>query len=81
MFNYVDYNIVYKEEDNSIYVIDAKEEKLRKITEKNSNEYCLVKSDTLHIYETNCSNVNNASKYFDLNLRNNQVQEVVVNNN
>lgn len=81
MFNYVDYNIVYKEEDNSIYVIDVKEEKLRKITEKNSNEYCLVKSDTLHIYETNCSNVNNASKYFDLNLRNNQVQEVVVNNN
>ena len=78
MFNYVDYNIVYKIEDNSIYVIDAKETSLKKITEKVSDEYCLVKSDSLHIYETNCSNVNNASKYYDLNLKNNQVTEVAL---
>lgn len=81
MFNYVDYNIVYKTRDNSIYVIDSKEEKLRKVKEKTSDNYCLVKGDTLHIYETSCTSVNEASKYYDLNLKNNQVTEVILSNN
>ena len=81
MFNYVDYNIVYKANDNYIYVIDTKEEKMRKVVERNSNDYCIVKGDTLHVYETSCSNVNSAIKYYDLNLKNNQVTEIILNNN
>ena len=79
MFNYVDYDIVYKEQDNSIYAINNHEEKLIRISEKNSNNYCITKdSNVLHIYETNCNNTNDADKYYELNLKNNQIKEVFV---
>ena len=82
MFNYVEYNIVYKIQDNSIYVIDNKEENIVKIANKNSNDYCIVKdSNNLHIYETSCTNTNNVNKYYELNLKNNKVNEIILEEN
>ncbi len=79
MFNYVDYNIVYKEIDNSIYIIDKEEKVLKKIAEKISDNYCLVKTnESLHIYEEKCNEINNAKKYYNFNIRNHKVTEVEI---
>ena len=78
MFNYVDYDIVYKVQDNSIYVIDNKDD-LIKITDKKSDNYCITKdSNVLHVYETSCDNTNSADKYYELNLKNNDVKEIIL---
>lgn len=78
MFNYVNYDIVYKIDDNNVYVLDN-QNNLIKINEKNSDNYCVTKdSNVLHIYETNCNNTNNADKYYELNLKNNQVKEIIL---
>lgn len=80
MFNYVDYNLVYKTIDNSVYVISDDEKLMKKITVKESNDYCIVKNnESLHIYETSCNTINDASKYFNMNIKNNQVTEVIIN--
>ena len=79
IFNYVDYNIVYKQIDNSIYVISDDEKFMKRITIKESNNYCIVENnESLHIYETDCNNVNNAKRYFNLNTssRNKEVTEI-----
>ena len=82
MFNYVDYNLVYKNEDNSVYVVSDDEKVMKKVTEKISSDYCIVKSNgSLHIYETSCNTINNASKYFNMNTKNNQITEVILENN
>ena len=79
MFNYVDYNIVYKNIDNSIYVISDDEEFMKKVTVKNADDYCIVKTnDSLHIYETKCDLVNAANKYYNMNIRNHQITEVIL---
>ena len=79
MFNYAPYNIVYKIDDNSIYVISDDEKIMKKIATKESDEYCLVKTnESLHIYETSCDATNNASKYFNMNIKNNQITEVIL---
>ena len=79
MFNYVDYNIVYKTSDDSIYVISDDEQFMKKVTTKESNNYCIVKSnDSLHIYETACDSVNSANKYYNMNTRNHQITEVIL---
>ena len=79
MFNYVDYNLVYKNSDNSIYVISDDEKVMKKINLKESEDYCIVKSnDSLHIYETNCNMVNDASRYFNMNTKNKEVTEVIL---
>ena len=81
IFNYVDYNIVYKQIDNSIYVISDDETFMKKITVKDSMNYCLVKNnESLHIYETSCNDVNNAKRYFnmDINSKNKDVTEIIL---
>ena len=79
MFNYVDYNIVYKKADNSIYIISDDSKLMKKVTTKDSDNYCLVKNnESVHIYETSCSTVNDANKYFNMNIKNNQITEVLL---
>ena len=80
MFNYVDYNIVYKISDNSVYVISDTEDFMKKVAIRESDNYCIVKNNgSLHIYETACDSVNNATKYYNMNIRNHQITEVELN--
>ena len=79
MFNYVDYNLVYKTNDNSIYIISDDEKIMKRITTKDANNYCIVKNnESLHIYETDCNDTNSALKYYNMNIKNHQVTEVVL---
>lgn len=79
MFNYVDYNIVYKNEDNSVYIISDDEKIMKRIDTRESNKYCITKNnESLHIYETSCESINDANKYFNMNTRNNQITEVIL---
>ena len=79
MFNYVDYNLVYKNIDNSVYVISDDEKIIKRITTKEANNYCIVKSgDDLHIYENNCNEINSASKYYNMNIKSKEVNEIIL---
>ena len=82
MFNYVNYNLVYKEEDNSIYIISNDEKFMRKISIKKSDDYCLVRdNENINVYETKCNYISNANSYFSINIKNNQITEILLNNN
>ena len=55
---------------------------MKKITTKDSNTYCIVKNnENLHIYEKLCTTVNDASRYFNYNIKSNQVTEISLINN
>ena len=82
MFNYVDYNLVYKTSENTIYVISDDEKVMKKVDLKESSDYCIVKSnESLHLYETGCNMINDASRYFNMNTKNKDITEVILTNN
>ena len=82
MFNYVDYNIVYKEDDDSIYVLSDDFKTMKKISNKVSDNYCITKNnESLHIYETSCESINESNKYYNMNIKNKQITEVILDDN
>jgi len=77
MSNYVDYDLVYKSNDNYVYLLSSDTKIMKKIITKDATDYCIVKNnESLHIYETKCSTINNATRYFNYNIKSNQVSEV-----
>ena len=45
------------------------------------DSYCIVKNnESLHIYEKDCNMVNDATRYFNMNIKNHQITEVVLGN-
>jgi len=81
MFNYVDYNLVYREIDNTVYLISNDDNTMKKVTEKKANDYCIVKNNSnLHIYENSCNNVNSENSYYNFNIKNNKIELVILEN-
>ena len=54
----------------------------KKISNKVSDNYCITKNnESLHIYETSCESINESNKYYNMNIKNKQITEVILDDN